>query len=107
MSAKYNKDDGYMISRTLKIHPAQEKLILKLFDSQCDVDVEDAKTKKRQMRVLLRLAFIRLFIFPVEWALTRLLVGKKYAEVVANSGSICYNFIKGKTDMDEFIRSVK
>lgn len=107
MSAKYNRQDGYILGKTLKIDAMQEKVINELFDHQCDLDVQDAIAMLKQRKKLLAMAFIRLVLFPMEWSLTRLLVGKSYAKVVAKSGSICYKFVRGNITTEEFIGSVK
>jgi hypothetical protein len=107
MSAKYSKQDGYVIITKNKMDKFQEEFISQMFDQQCDVDEEEAKMLQKQRSKLLNLAFIRLILFPVEWFLTRVLVGDQYSKVVANSFDICYKFIKGKITTEEFIGRVK
>lgn len=103
MSANHDhKNDFRVFNPNGAWHNDDLEQINKLFDSICDVDVEEISKRIKNIKMLKGACLVKIFEFPLTWTLTRVIMGKKWAEIKTTETKLCYKFLRNKISYDDF-----
>ena len=98
--SRYDKKEGFIIATKMSqdILDYESEYFDLLVEEQAKQIVKDMALAKQ----IKRLCFIKLFVFPIEYPLFVLLLGKKYAKVKVDEAKISLLFLRKKLTLEEF-----
>lgn len=108
MSGRYEDRDGFvfMLLKNKKDRNTALAFIESQFDAQADMDVDEAIVKIKTEKLLRKGCVVKLLLYPLEWTLTRVIMGKEAAQILTRGVKGYYYFYKGEIDLEQFKKSL-
>lgn len=101
MAANFNSKEGFFFISTEKLHEQDEAILSCIFDQNTDYDENDIKLEMIETDLYTRTSFIKTFLFPYEYVLTIVFMGKKYANNKWNLQKDYWKFLTGRMKLKE------
>lgn len=99
MSAKFNKDDA-IIYIPERLDQFSQTILESQFDFQTDHDIMNIELQIKENKVLKRICLVKSLLFPFEYLLLRLLVGKNHADDAVEFQSVYWDYFRGRIDTE-------
>lgn len=106
MAANFEKKDGMVYTGRL-IDDVEETLLGAMFDTQVDFELVEINKKIKEEKLLRNMCRVKIGLFPFQYVLTRIFLGKTLAADVLYCNGLYWKFIKRQMSAAEFKKQLQ
>lgn len=102
MSANHNNRDGFSYGPYGKLNLLEEAMFSSLFDEQVDLDEQEILYEVEEAKFLKRVCIVKTLLYPMEWLLTRIFLGKAWTVEKVLTQKLYWKFLRNKISLSDF-----